>query len=60
MTAPVSYSLAGAAEATGLAPTKLRALIRRNDLVARYAGKDILIERDELERYIGSLPTERA
>lgn len=55
----VSYNLAGASEASGLAVTKLRALIRNNELVARYQGKDVLIEREELARFVSSLPTER-
>lgn len=55
----VSYNLAGAAEATGMAPTKIRQRIREGKIVPRYEGKDILIERDELERYLSQLPTER-
>lgn len=57
---PVAYSLEGASAATGLAITKLKARIRENKLTARYEGKDILIERAELERFIAELPQERA
>ena len=39
MTAPVSYSVAGAAAATGLAPRTIRRLIADGDLPARYYGK---------------------
>lgn len=57
---PVAYNLEGAAAACGLAVSKLRTRIRENKLVARYEGKDILIERAELERFIEALPQERA
>lgn len=55
----VSYNLEGAAQVTGLRPTKLKARVREGVLVARYEGKDILFELEELERYIKSLPQER-
>lgn len=59
MSAPVSYNLEGASAATGLAVTKLRTRIRENRIAARYEGKDVLIERAELERFIASLPDDR-
>lgn len=59
MTMPVTYNLEGAAAATGLAITKLRQRIREGKLIPRYEGKDILIERAELERFVSHLPTER-
>lgn len=55
----VSYNLEGASLATGLAVTKLRARIREGKIVPRYDGKDVLIEEDELARYVAQLPTER-
>lgn len=57
---PLTYNIHVAAEMTGLNVSKIRALIRADKLVARYAGKDILIERAELERFIAALPQERA
>lgn len=57
---PITYNLEGAAEVTGLAPTKIKARVKAGVLVARYEGKDLLFERVELERYIKSLPQERA
>lgn len=56
---PVSYSLDGAAAATGLSRASLQRAINRGDLVARYYGTKPLLQRDELLAWIESLPSER-
>lgn len=55
---PVSYSLDGAAAATGLSRASLQRAINRGDLVARYYGTKPLLQRDELLAWIESLPSE--
>ena len=57
---PISYNLVGASAATGLAPTKIRTLIRSNRLAARREGKDIVIEHDALVSLVKSLPEDGA
>lgn len=56
----IAYDYEGAAAAIGVAPSKVRALVRDGQLAARYLGKDVLIEHDELVEYVRSLPSERA
>jgi excisionase family DNA binding protein len=56
---PVSYDYEGAAAAIGVAVSKIKTLVREGQIAARYAGKDVLIERAELEAYVASLPSER-
>lgn len=55
----ISYNYDEAAAVIGIAPTKIRALVRDNKIVARYLGKDVLIEHTELVRFVESLPSER-
>jgi hypothetical protein len=57
---PVAYNLAAAAQASGLTIYKLRDRIRNNKIAVRYEGKDVLIEHEELLRYIRTLPQDRA
>ena len=56
---PVSYSIPGAALATGLSESALRRYIRAGDLAVRFSGTKPLIERDELVAFVRSLPMEK-
>ena len=56
---PVSFDLPGAAVATGLSEYTLREAIRKRDLIVNYYGTKPLILRDELQRFVADLPTER-
>jgi len=56
---PVSFDLPGAAVATGLSEYTLREAIRKGDLIVNYYGTKPLILRDELQRFVADLPTER-
>lgn len=55
----ISYSVQQAHEATGIAESTLRQLVRHGHLAARYLGSKILIDADDLVRYYRSLPSER-
>lgn len=61
-TTPLSYTVAGAAAATGLSVSAIRALIQAGDLPARYYGhgqrKTPLIGADDLMSWFRSLPDE--
>lgn len=54
-----AYNVTEASEATGIAVTKIKELVRRGEIAAKYAGKDILILPAELERWVNSLPDQR-
>lgn len=56
---PVSYSIPGAALATGLSESALRRYIRAGELAVRFSGTKPLIERDELAAFVAALPTEK-
>lgn len=60
MTAPVSYTVQGAAEASGLSADVIRRAVKSGDLVAHYPTSRPVILRDELEAWIKASPTERA
>lgn len=55
----ISYNVKQAAEATGLAESTIRRLVREGLIAARYHGSTILIDADDLARYYRSLPSER-
>lgn len=55
----ISYSVKGAAEATGLSDTVIRLAINSGDLAARYPNTKAIIEHHELERWVQSMPTEK-
>jgi hypothetical protein len=55
----ISYNVRQAFEATGIAETTLRRLVRESKLAARYMGQTILIDADSLARYYRALPSER-
>lgn len=54
----VAYTLQEAAIATGVSTTLIRAAVRRNDLVANYAGAKPLFTPEALKAWIDSLPPE--
>jgi hypothetical protein len=56
----LAYSPAQAAEAAGVGRTLLFEEIRCRRLVARKAGRRTLIEADELQRWIRSLPARQS
>lgn len=60
MTTPVSYSIQGAAEASGVSPDTIRRAVRAGDLAVHYPTSRPVILRDELEAWIKASPTERA
>ncbi|WP_053387666.1 hypothetical protein [Leucobacter japonicus] len=55
----ISYSVKGAAEATGVSEPLVRQAIKDGDVVVRYWNSKQLIEHDELKRLVQSLPTEK-
>ncbi|MBF6133486.1 helix-turn-helix domain-containing protein [Nocardia otitidiscaviarum] len=61
ITAPkqISYNTRQASEATGLAESTLRKLVREGHIAARYFGSSILIDAESLALYYRSLPSER-
>ena len=52
----LSYTPDEAAETTGVSRTRIFMAIRDAELTARKAGKSTLIEADELQRWLRSLP----
>lgn len=52
----VSLSINAAAEAADVGPTKIRQEIKAGRLIARRAGKLLLISIDDLRAWINSLP----
>ena len=56
----ISYSLKGAAEATGLSIRALQYAIDDGLLIAHYYGAKPVIHAGDLDTYIRSLPTESA
>lgn len=58
--AAVSYSLAGAAAASGLSDKTIRNAIVSEDLVVHYSGVKPIILASDLAEWIESLPTEKA
>lgn len=55
----IAYDYEGAAAQVGVSPTKIAAAVRGGVLAAKYWGKDVLIEHDELASFVASLPSER-
>lgn len=55
----ISYDYAGAAEATGLSETTIRAAEKAKELVAHYQGRKPVFRAVDLDNWIRSLPTER-
>lgn len=57
--AAVSYTLSGAAEASGIGKTNISAAIRSGDLIAHYMNSKPVVLAADLAAWIESLPTER-
>ncbi len=57
--AAVSYSLSGAAEATGLSERTLDRAIAIGDLPVRYSGSKKLILANDLFEWVDGLPDEK-
>lgn len=55
----ISYNVRQAFEATGIAESTLRRLVRQSKIAARYMGSTILIDAESLARYYRALPSER-
>lgn len=54
----IAYSIEEAAEATGYSTYTIRAALKNNDLVARYANTKAVILATELTAWLESLPSE--
>jgi hypothetical protein len=52
--------MAGAVRASGIGETTIKAAIRQGDLIAHYVGSKLVIRAVDLDRWIETLPTERA
>lgn len=52
---PVAYSMADAAQATGVSVETLRRAVRANHLVPNYVGRKPIFRVDELQRWVRSL-----
>ncbi|WP_301114289.1 hypothetical protein [Microbacterium sp.] len=55
----IAYDYDGAAAAIGVAPSKIKTAVREGTLAAKYWGKDVLIEHDELVEFVRALPSSR-
>jgi hypothetical protein len=53
---PIAYDLDAAEEVTGRPKPRIRKAITTGELVARRDGRRLIIEPDELRRWIRSLP----
>lgn len=58
--AAVSYSLDGAAEASGIGKTNISAAIRSGELIAHYMNSKPIVLAADLAAWVASLPTEKA
>lgn len=57
----ISYTMAQAAAETGLSERTIRRAVKNGDIAARhFSARRILIERAELESWIGALPSQPA
>jgi len=54
----IAYTFAEAAEATGYGLTVIKVAVRHNDILPSYANSKPVIHRDELDRWVKSLPSE--
>jgi hypothetical protein len=53
---PIAYDLNAAEEVTGRSKPRIRKAIKNGELVARRDGRRLVIEPDELRRWIRSFP----
>jgi hypothetical protein len=54
---PMAYAVEDAPAVAGVSRTRIFAAIRNGEMIARKAGRQTIIEADELQRWIRSLPT---
>ena len=59
-TRPKTLSVAGAKAYAGLSEWRIRKLISDSDIIVRFDGTKILVDRASLDRWLDSLPSERA
>lgn len=57
--AAVSYSVVGAAEASGVSERTIRGAIKAGELTTHWLGSKPLIRAVDLDEWVQSLPTER-
>jgi hypothetical protein len=53
---PIAYGLDAAEQATGRSKPRIRKAIKGRELVARRDGRRLMIEPDELRRWVRSFP----
>jgi hypothetical protein len=53
---PIAVAIEDAPQAVGVSRTRIFQAIRDNEIVGRKAGRSIIIEIDELKRWVKSLP----
>jgi excisionase family DNA binding protein len=58
--APMAFSIPAACKASGVSRTKIYEAIQSGALIARKNGAKNLILREDLERWLQNLPTEKA
>lgn len=56
---PISYSLAGAADATGYSVRTIERAIKAGEITSRYANSSPVIPHDELFAWVQSLPVDK-
>lgn len=56
---PISYDLAGAANAVGLSIVSIQKAIRKGDLTPRYPNRKPLISHTDLVEWFEGLPVDR-
>jgi hypothetical protein len=54
----IAYDYEGAAAQAGVAVSKIKLAVNEGRLAAKYWGKDVLIQHDELVEFIRALPSE--
>ena len=57
---PIAFTLDEATAVSKMSRTELYRAFRRGDLTAKKQGRRTLVLRDELERFLGSLPNFQA
>jgi excisionase family DNA binding protein len=60
MRTPLAYPVGEAGQAVGVSRTRIFEAIKNKELTARKAGRATLIEVEELQRWLRSLPTRGA
>ncbi|WP_040815095.1 helix-turn-helix domain-containing protein [Nocardia concava] len=55
----ISYNTKQAADATGIAESTIRQLVRKGQIACRYLGSTLLIDAEDLQRFYRNLPSEK-